>query len=159
MPQLAAEGLDARRLPCWPRGSSAADAAIEAVTIKRSIIWPACASVPRAGVRAAGFFILPTEIGLRILGRAITRLGDEGPVELAKLEALKARSIVPKSGQLALSAQLGRRIGDARQRQNRSRAAPARGGARPNKAAGILNHAAQGQAKPKQAQAKRRKAC
>jgi tRNA(Ile)-lysidine synthase len=49
--------------------------------------------VPRgeaAAIDAAGFAALPAEIGLRLLGRAVTALGDEGPVELAKLEALKA---------------------------------------------------------------------
>ena len=38
---------------------------------------------------AAGYARLPAEIGLRLLGRAIGTLGDEGPVELGKLEALK----------------------------------------------------------------------
>ena len=33
---------------------------------------------------------LPAEIALRLLGRAMARAGDEGPVEFAKLEALKA---------------------------------------------------------------------
>ncbi len=46
------------------------------------------------GIRAAGdhadrsLFDLPDEIALRLLGRAIGNVGDEGPVELAKLEAL-----------------------------------------------------------------------
>jgi tRNA(Ile)-lysidine synthase len=31
---------------------------------------------------------LPAEIGLRLLGWAIAHVGDEGPVELGKLEAL-----------------------------------------------------------------------
>ena len=34
--------------------------------------------------------LLPAEIALRLLGRAIDALGDEGPVELGKLEALHA---------------------------------------------------------------------
>jgi tRNA(Ile)-lysidine synthase len=34
------------------------------------------------------FFALPAEIALRLLGEAIGRAGNEGPVELAKLEAL-----------------------------------------------------------------------
>ena len=34
------------------------------------------------------FFELPDEIGLRLLGRAIDIAGDEGPVELGKLEGL-----------------------------------------------------------------------
>ena len=32
---------------------------------------------------------LPDEFRLRLIGRAIDRVGDEGPVELGKLEALK----------------------------------------------------------------------
>ena len=39
---------------------------------------------------AAGYARLPAEIALRLIGRALARVGDEGPVELAKLEALKA---------------------------------------------------------------------
>ena len=34
------------------------------------------------------FLLLPEEIALRLLERAIERAGDEGPVELGKLEAL-----------------------------------------------------------------------
>jgi tRNA(Ile)-lysidine synthase len=32
---------------------------------------------------------LPAEVALRLLGRAVTIAGNEGPVELAKLEALQ----------------------------------------------------------------------
>jgi tRNA(Ile)-lysidine synthase len=39
-------------------------------------------------VEAAGFLELPVEVALRVLHGAITRKGHEGPVELAKLEAL-----------------------------------------------------------------------
>ena len=39
---------------------------------------------------AAGYARLPAEIALRLIGRAVASAGDEGPVELAKLEALKA---------------------------------------------------------------------
>ena len=31
---------------------------------------------------------MPAEVGLRLLGRAIAAVGDEGPVRLGKLEAL-----------------------------------------------------------------------
>ena len=41
-------------------------------------------------MRARRFAELPAEIALRLLGRAVAQVGDEGPVELAKLEALKA---------------------------------------------------------------------
>ena len=37
---------------------------------------------------AARFANLPAEVALRLLGRAVAHTGDEGPVELAKLEAL-----------------------------------------------------------------------
>jgi tRNA(Ile)-lysidine synthase len=33
---------------------------------------------------------LPAEVSLRLIGRAIARAGNEGPVELGKLEALHA---------------------------------------------------------------------
>jgi tRNA(Ile)-lysidine synthase len=38
---------------------------------------------------AGRFFAEPAEIALRLLGRAIAAAGNEGPAELAKLEALK----------------------------------------------------------------------
>jgi tRNA(Ile)-lysidine synthase len=37
---------------------------------------------------AGSFFQLADELSLRLLGRAAEATGDEGPVELAKLEAL-----------------------------------------------------------------------
>jgi len=39
-------------------------------------------------LRAEEFVRLPDEIALRLLGRAISHVGNEGPVQLAKLEAL-----------------------------------------------------------------------
>jgi len=47
---------------------------------------------PREGIviDAPKFSSLPAEVALRLLGRAIARVGDEGPVELGKLEALMA---------------------------------------------------------------------
>jgi tRNA(Ile)-lysidine synthase len=39
---------------------------------------------------ARDFAALPAEVALRLLGRAIDWIGDEGPVELGKLEALFA---------------------------------------------------------------------
>ena len=47
--------------------------------------WPGpCAN------QARRFGDLPGEVALRVLGRALTMAGDEGPVELGKLEALKS---------------------------------------------------------------------
>jgi tRNA(Ile)-lysidine synthase len=37
---------------------------------------------------AERFSDLPAEVGMRLLGRAIVHTGDEGPVELGKLEQL-----------------------------------------------------------------------
>jgi tRNA(Ile)-lysidine synthase len=42
------------------------------------------------------FAALPTEVALRLLGRAVTNAGNEGPVELAKLEALQAAMAAKK---------------------------------------------------------------
>jgi tRNA(Ile)-lysidine synthase len=50
---------------------------------------------------ASQFFLLPAEIALRLLGRAIAHAGDEGPMRLGKLEAfhdMLARSFA-KRGQ------------------------------------------------------------
>ncbi len=50
-------------------------------------------------IEAADFAALPDEIALRLLGRAIASVGTEGPVELAKLEALQeALDTARKSG-------------------------------------------------------------
>jgi tRNA(Ile)-lysidine synthase len=40
------------------------------------------------GIAAERFARLPAEVALRLLGRAIAQVGDEGSVELAKLESL-----------------------------------------------------------------------
>jgi tRNA(Ile)-lysidine synthase len=91
MPQLAEEGLDARRLALLARRLRRADAAIEAVVDQAMDFLAAKPSKPHAlAFDAGGLCILPPEITLRLLGRAVAGVGDEGPVELAKLEALKA---------------------------------------------------------------------
>ncbi|MEP7029744.1 MAG: tRNA lysidine(34) synthetase TilS [Pseudolabrys sp.] len=91
MPQLASEGLDARRLALLARRLKRADAAIEAfVDAATETLAVAPSKAMTLTFEAGGFFSLPAEIALRVLGRAVTKLGDEGPVELGKLEALKA---------------------------------------------------------------------
>ena len=90
MPELAREGLDARRLALLARRLKRADMAIEAVVDRAMDFLAVDEPTPQAmAFEAGGFVILPAEITLRLLGRAITKVGDEGPVELAKLEALK----------------------------------------------------------------------
>ena len=90
MPDLAREGLSARGLSRFAARMRRADLAIEvAVGAARNALaplpWP-----ERGPVRfdTARFAHLPPEVALRLLGRAISHTGDEGPVELAKLEAL-----------------------------------------------------------------------
>jgi tRNA(Ile)-lysidine synthase len=90
MPGLAAEGLDARRLASFAQRIARADAAIEhAVDDARTRLSPAPWGTGPITF-SAGFADLPAEISLRLLGRAIAQVGDEGPVELGKLEALHA---------------------------------------------------------------------
>jgi tRNA(Ile)-lysidine synthase len=93
MPALADEGLDARRFALLARRLRRADATIEIA------VDAAAAAVSDAPWSERGpivlvverFTALPAEVALRLLGRAITRVGDEGPVELGKLEVLHAQ--------------------------------------------------------------------
>ncbi|MBV9968636.1 MAG: tRNA lysidine(34) synthetase TilS [Xanthobacteraceae bacterium] len=88
LPALAQEGLTTRRLVYLARRVRRSETAIETAV---------CAAFERLGSRAAGHAIafdaagwreLPAEIALRLIGRAVGQVGDEGPVELGKLEAL-----------------------------------------------------------------------
>jgi tRNA(Ile)-lysidine synthase len=47
--------------------------------------WPDRGAIVLSGEK---FACLPAEVALRLLGRAIVHAGDEGPVELGKLEVL-----------------------------------------------------------------------
>jgi tRNA(Ile)-lysidine synthase len=87
-PALVQEGLTAQRLAQLARRVRRSEAAIEAAV---------CAGFERLGSRAAAHAVafdasglqeLPAEIALRVIGRAIGQVGDEGPVELGKLESL-----------------------------------------------------------------------
>jgi tRNA(Ile)-lysidine synthase len=87
-PALAQEGLTAARLVQLARRVRRSEAALDAAV---------SAAYDRLGSRAAAHAIaldvggvreLPAEIALRLIGRAISEVGDEGPVELGKLEAL-----------------------------------------------------------------------
>ena len=91
MGALAQEGLDARRLTQLARRLKRADAAIESA-VDRAAAELAVESPDESSVviEPRGFSELPSEVALRLLGRAIARVGDEGPVELGKLEALKS---------------------------------------------------------------------
>lgn len=89
MPVLAREGLTATRLSRLARRLRRAEAALQAAA---DAAWAALAR-QRTGEKPAvsfgdGYSALPDEVQVRVLGRAIGQVGDEGPVELAKLEAL-----------------------------------------------------------------------
>jgi tRNA(Ile)-lysidine synthase len=88
-PALAEEGLSARRLAQLARRLKRADDALEqAVAAAEELL------VRRFGPGAvaydrAKYALMPAEIALRLLGRAVARCATEGPVELGKLETLK----------------------------------------------------------------------
>lgn len=90
MPELAREGLSAHGLARLAARMRRAEAALEfAVHAAREALAPS--AWPQRGpiiFDAERFRELPAEIGLRLLGRAIAHAGNEGPVELGKLEAL-----------------------------------------------------------------------
>lgn len=90
MPVLAREGLDARGLARLAARLRRAESTIQvAVQAARSALvplpWPRHGPIVFATAPFAG---LPAEVGLRLLGEAIAHTGNEGPVELAKLESL-----------------------------------------------------------------------
>ena len=90
MNAFADEGLDASRLAQLARRLRRAEAAVEAA-VDRAIVMAVELPTPGSvAVEARRFADLPAEIALRLLGRLVAHAGDEGPVELGKLEALKS---------------------------------------------------------------------
>jgi tRNA(Ile)-lysidine synthase len=98
---LAAEGGDARKLARLASRLARANAAIEilvdgaarylALRDREAVSHPASAAKRQnTTFDAVAFAALPAEIRLRLLLRAIDRLGHEGPAELGKVEALLA---------------------------------------------------------------------
>jgi tRNA(Ile)-lysidine synthase len=95
MPDLAREGMDAARLSVLARRLRRANAALERVVdaVARMIVMAKDGGpivVPLEQFRE-----LPDEIALRLVGRAVSLVGTEGPVELAKLENLMAALAAP----------------------------------------------------------------
>jgi tRNA(Ile)-lysidine synthase len=86
MPGLAAEGLDARRLDVLARRLSQVNEAIEHAVDEAEARL--CSGNGPIVIRAEAFAHMPYEVSQRLVGRAIARVGDEGPVELGKLEDL-----------------------------------------------------------------------
>jgi tRNA(Ile)-lysidine synthase len=89
-PALAAEGLDARRFALLARRIRRAEAAIEFAVAAAAAALSVGEWSERGPImfEAEGFAALPAEVALRLLGRAVARVGDEGPVQLGKLESL-----------------------------------------------------------------------
>lgn len=90
MPRLAAEGCDASNLARLAARAARADAALDLMTeaAERDLAVPAQPSTG-AAYAVAGFVALPAEIRVRLLLRALGRVGHEGPPELGKVEALE----------------------------------------------------------------------
>ncbi len=92
MPALAREGLHAQGLSRLAMRMRRAEAAIEfAVGVASAALAPGqWGGRGPIAFQAVQFADLPAEVALRLLGRAVAQAGNEGPVELAKLEALYA---------------------------------------------------------------------
>ena len=90
MPALAKEGVTAQRLFLLARRIARADAAIHAAVTQAAdkLSLSPWGEGKRIEFNKDAYARLPDEIGLRLLGRAIGHVGDEGPVELGKLERL-----------------------------------------------------------------------
>jgi tRNA(Ile)-lysidine synthase len=100
--ELGAEGGDARNLARLASRLARANAAIEVLAdgaARYLALRDGEARSPpksiglrpqNAGFEATAFAVLPEEIRLRLLLRAIDRVGHEGPAELGKVEALLA---------------------------------------------------------------------
>jgi tRNA(Ile)-lysidine synthase len=89
MPAFAQEGLTAQRLARLARRLRRADQAIEAA-VDRAMADLASGDGESIVLQVGKYAGLPDEIALRLIGRAVARLGQEGPVELGKLEAMTA---------------------------------------------------------------------
>jgi len=100
LPALAREGLDAQGFARLALRMRRAEATIAvAVAAARAALAP---QPWRPGepiiFDAARYAALPAEVGLRLLGEAVAHAGDEGPVELGKLEVLYEALCASRSG-------------------------------------------------------------
>ena len=100
MAALEREGLQPRRLALLADRARRADEALDAAV---SAAWAELAPRPLAKMgpfefTAEAYAGLPAEVSLRLLGQAIGRAGNEGPVELGKLEVLHAALAASSGG-------------------------------------------------------------
>jgi tRNA(Ile)-lysidine synthase len=91
MPVLAAEGGDVRNLARLASRLARANAAVEVLADgAERYLALRDREAPHPGFDAKAFAAMPEEIRLRLLLRAIDRIGHEGPAELGKVETLLA---------------------------------------------------------------------
>jgi len=88
MPVLAGEGLTPQRLVRLARRVRRSETAHEAVVNWAAKRLGLGTDTKKIALDSAGWREIPAEIALRLLGRAIATIGNEGPVEFGKLEAL-----------------------------------------------------------------------
>ena len=89
MPALAAEGADARNLTRLAARLARANAALDQVTDDAERYLAELDPFDgRDGFDLTAFSALPDEIRIRLLLRAIDRVGHEGPAELGKVETM-----------------------------------------------------------------------
>lgn len=107
MPALAREGLTAERLGRLTRRVARLETAMHGIASRAAAMLAPGQWNPGGPVQfeARTFLELPEELALRLLGRAIDLAGDEGPVELGKLETLLDAIYGAQHG---LAARLGR---------------------------------------------------
>jgi tRNA(Ile)-lysidine synthase len=88
MPALADEGLTAQCLVRLARRVRRSEAAHEAIVGWAATRLGLGTDTRRLTLSSAEWSEFPVEIALRLLGRAISTIGTEGPVEFGKLEAM-----------------------------------------------------------------------
>jgi len=86
-PVLAKEGIDAANLALMAKRLARANAALHRLADEAAFALRADQDEGRA-YQAREFFLMPEEIGVRILRETVDAEGHEGPAELAKVEAL-----------------------------------------------------------------------
>jgi tRNA(Ile)-lysidine synthase len=111
MPMLAQEGLNAQRLARLARRLRRADTAIEAA-VDRAMADLGAQDGETIAFEASKYAGLPDEIALRLIGRAVARLGQEGAVELGKLEAMVA-ALAAASAEKVANVRFGRSLAGA----------------------------------------------
>jgi tRNA(Ile)-lysidine synthase len=88
VPMLAIEGLTSERLALLAHRVRRSEAAVEAMLSDVCARLSLHANAGRIVLAGEDLRAIPAEVALRLVGRAIDAVGNEGPVELAKLEAL-----------------------------------------------------------------------